>query len=139
MKKRYAVACALWLASTCALADWEHFESTGSAAIQYMVGGVKKADGKMVLVEYKRMAVQLTPQGAVKPQGLIVSDQFVAGCREGTRGLVVLLKLNSSVHQDVGGNLRALDHKKYDPPQQVSQDDKDATALATKVCGVTPL
>lgn len=126
-------------ASTCALADWQPFETTGSAAIQYMVGAVKKADGNLVLVEYKRMAVQLTPQGAVKPQGLIVSDQFVAGCREGTRGLVVLLKLNSSVHQDAGGNLRALDHKKYDPPQEVSRDDKEATTLATKVCGVTPL
>lgn len=139
MKKRYAVACSLWLASTCASADWQPFESSGSAAIQYMVGGVKKADGNLVLIEYKRMAVQLTPQGTVKPQGLIVSDQFVAGCSEGTRDLVVLLKLNSSVHQDVGGNLRALDYKKYDPPQQVSENDRGANALASRVCGVTPL
>lgn len=139
MKKRYVLAFALWAASTWASAEWQPFESTGSIATQYTIGAVKKAEENLVLVEYKRMGVQLTPQGAVKPQGLIVSDQFVAGCREGTRGLVVLLKLNSSVHQDVGGNLRALDHKKYDPPQQVSQDDKDATALATKVCSVTPL
>lgn len=139
MKKRYGWACALWVASTCASAEWQPFESTGRAATQYQVGAVKKMDGKLVLVEYKRMAVQLTTEGAVQPQGLIASDQFVAGCREGTGHLVVLLKLNSSVHQDVGGNLRALDQKKYDPPQQVSQDDKEATALATKVCGVTPL
>lgn len=46
------------------------------------------------------MAVQLNSQRAVQPQGLVVLDQFVAGCQEGTRGLVVLLKINSSIHQD---------------------------------------
>jgi hypothetical protein len=139
MTKRFGLACALWLASAGAYAEWLPFETTRYAAIQYEIGKIKKADGNLNLVEYKRIAVEMTPQGTAQPEGLMVSDQFVAGCREGTRGLVVLLKLNSSVHQDVGGRLRTLDHKKFDPPQEVSKDDKSATALATKVCGATPL
>lgn len=138
MNKRYGVAVALWLASTYALAQWQLFESTGAATTRYEIGAIKKADGGLVLVEYKRMAIQLDSQGLVKPQGLVVSDQFVAGCREGTRDLVVLLKVNSTIHRDESGNLRTLDHRKYDPPLEVSQADKSATALASKVCGATP-
>lgn len=139
MKKRYGLACALWLTSACAVAELLPFETTRNAAIHYEIEAVKKIDGNLSVVEYKRLAVQVTPQGTVQPDGLVVSDQFIAGCREGTHDLVVLLKLNSSVHRDVGGNLRQLDHKQYDPPQEVSKDDKSATALAAKVCGVTPL
>ena len=139
MKKRYGLACALWLASTCVFAEWQPFESNRYGAVQYEIGTAKKMDGNLILVEYKRMVVQLTPQGALQPQGLIASDQFVAGCREGTHSLVLLLKVSSSVHRDEGESLRTLDHKKYDPPQEVLPGDKSATALATKVCGVTPL
>lgn len=90
-------------------------------------------DGGLVLVKYKRMAVQQ------KNGGLVVLDQFVAGCRENPRSLAILLKTQGSVHRDEGGQLRALSSETHTPPKEVPQTDKGATELGVKVCDTTKL
>lgn len=133
MKKTIGVVLTLGLTSSFALADWQPFLQDKSSVTHYEVGAVKRADGGLLLVEFKRSVIQL------KGSGLVVIDQFVAGCTEKQHSLVMLLKMQGSVHVNEGEKLRTLSNEKFDPPKEIPLGDTNATELAIKVCELTRL
>ena len=91
------------------------------------------------MVEYKLLAIQHAPRG------LVVMDQYVAGCDDLSRKLRMLLQVTSGVYRNEDEKLRPVSEKKFDPPKEISlaQDGAnegrpvdlgEAISIGTKVC-----
>lgn len=131
---RWAVALVLVLLSTPAFAEWETFKQERGIKTDYVVGAARlDASTGLMLVEYKRLAIQL------KAQGMAVMDQFVVGCTASTRELRVLLQVRGTVMVNESNAPRVISDQSFAPPKEVPLTDKDAAELAAKVCEVMAL
>lgn len=131
---RWAIALALGLLSTTAFAEWETFKQERGLKTDYAVGAARlDASTGLMLVEYKRLAIQL------KAQGMAVMDQFVAGCTASTRELRVLLQVRGTVMVNESNAPRVISDQSFTPPKAVPLTDKDAAELGAKVCEVMSL
>lgn len=131
---RWAIALVLGLLSPTAFAEWETFKQERGVKTDYVVGAARlDASTGLMLVEYKRLAIQL------KAQGMAVMDQFVAACTASSRELRMLVQVRGTVMLNESNAPRVISDQSFTPPKEVPPTDKDAAELGAKVCEVMAL